>query len=778
MKAKSIFLLVYLLSVLLCNAQPPCAAVRTELGWRTDTVYLESPYYAGRTYTWVSTSGDVVIPNGNQVTVIRGSLTGGSLELTVSEPGCIDTYDAPLSDNTFSDVPLAGPLSVCGSDPVMYECTWTQGQGAPAIYFHSVYVTGGTIVAQHSTQVPGNNAWNEKTWVRWGSGPTGKIISTHGMSSTFIYGISNNWVRDVTIDCGLQGTDHPCLGTPATFTKNCSNGSGYQWSTTNGTILSGQGTGTVSIVWNSLGSDTIVTIFNSAACGGLDTNYFPVTITSYPTNTVFGDTFSCPFALDTFSTSVIPSLQWPSVQKNWTATGPSLNQSGPFRNVFTYTHGPGPLETVVLTTDDHGCVTRDTMTVTILPAPPINLGANPTICTGDSIQLNAGLGFGSYAWSTGNTTNAIWASQSIPYSITVTDPLNGCAAADTVIPIIEPDCVWPGDANHDLVVDANDFLDIGVAFGDVGPIRPGATTNWQGQPSVNWVNSFLSGQNHKHADSDGNGVVDFPDTLPVSLFQGLTHLRIGERDGGIPVRLRPSQVIFAGQDSIDLILSIGDPGFPADSVYGIVFTLNYSPSDVLPGVFGKAIPSFLGIPGTQLIHMSQEAPGGGAVTLALVRTDHANAFGHGDVARIRLRAQSSLWANQGHVQLPLAIGHVRLIDHSGSDLLASSTADTVWLYDLGFVATPEGNGTQRLSLSPNPAHEELQISLPLLSSGRVLVRLVDANGKVVLSEEMMGIMSNRHTILTVDVRQLPNGIYAIQAQDNRETYLGRVVVTH
>src|SRR6185295_456174 len=77
--------------------------------------------------------------------------------------------------------------------------------------------------------------------------------------------------------------------------------------------------------------------------------------------------------------------------------------------------------------------------------------------------------------------------------------------------------VWPGDCNYDLTVDNTDFLYLGLAWNDTGSIRVGATINYTAQPATDWVNSFSSGVNHKHADTNGDGVVDANDATAVSL---------------------------------------------------------------------------------------------------------------------------------------------------------------------------------------------------------------------------------------------------------------------
>ncbi|TAE43861.1 MAG: PKD domain-containing protein, partial [Bacteroidetes bacterium] len=80
-----------------------------------------------------------------------------------------------------------------------------------------------------------------------------------------------------------------------------------------------------------------------------------------------------------------------------------------------------------------GCTSADTVNVTILPSPVVELGQNQTTC--DPITLNAGSAGASYLWSTGATTQSISVTPptggSSIVSVTVTGA-NGCVSTDNV----------------------------------------------------------------------------------------------------------------------------------------------------------------------------------------------------------------------------------------------------------------------------------------------------------------------------------------------------------
>jgi hypothetical protein len=70
-----------------------------------------------------------------------------------------------------------------------------------------------------------------------------------------------------------------------------------------------------------------------------------------------------------------------------------------------------------------------------LPAQTINTAMGTTVfCTGDSLQINAPLGF-AYTWSNGATTQSIFATQAGSYRVTLTEPITGCLAISNVVTV-------------------------------------------------------------------------------------------------------------------------------------------------------------------------------------------------------------------------------------------------------------------------------------------------------------------------------------------------------
>lgn len=81
--------------------------------------------------------------------------------------------------------------------------------------------------------------------------------------------------------------------------------------------------------------------------------------------------------------------------------------------------------------NSYGCSATSEITITDIPAPTVNLGADTAICEGTAITLDAGSGFESYEWSTGATTQTITVSTQGEYAVSVGNSAS-CTASDAI----------------------------------------------------------------------------------------------------------------------------------------------------------------------------------------------------------------------------------------------------------------------------------------------------------------------------------------------------------
>jgi gliding motility-associated-like protein len=83
--------------------------------------------------------------------------------------------------------------------------------------------------------------------------------------------------------------------------------------------------------------------------------------------------------------------------------------------------------------NEMGCSSYDTILINYSEAPKLDLGNDTLLCSyKDSLELNAGIGYASYAWSNGSHNYSILVNQTGTYSVIATDS-NGCISSDSVL---------------------------------------------------------------------------------------------------------------------------------------------------------------------------------------------------------------------------------------------------------------------------------------------------------------------------------------------------------
>lgn len=91
-----------------------------------------------------------------------------------------------------------------------------------------------------------------------------------------------------------------------------------------------------------------------------------------------------------------------------------------------------------LEVENYGCSLRDSVMVSIIDPPLVNLGPDTSVCSQKPVLLDAGPSNGLYLWSTGETSREIRVTKPGDYAVTITTA-QGCTATDSVS-VLSGDC--------------------------------------------------------------------------------------------------------------------------------------------------------------------------------------------------------------------------------------------------------------------------------------------------------------------------------------------------
>ena len=320
--------------------------------------------------------------------------------------------------------------------------------------------------------------------------------------------------------------------------------------------------------------------------------------------------------------------------------------------------------------------------------------------------------------------------------------------------------VWPGDCNYDLITDNFDLLNIGVAYGDTGYVRLGASLSYTAQPCQDWYYQFINAVNVKHADCDGNGIVDAPDSSAISLNYGLTHpARLAQQDEsntvGTELAFVLPPVIIPGTN-VSVPITLGTNVIPANGVYGIAFTVNYDPAFIQPGTMSVSYSGSWVENTSNHLNLEKDFPGAGKTDIAFTRIDHIDISGYGMIATLNFVASPTASG-----PFSLNFSHVRAISHNEIEIPIQTISNGT------YVSIEENESEISSIVYPNPMHQQSKIIFSNPNHETWMLSLEDVTGRIAQPE-----ISTTENLFLIEKKNLGNGIYFYRIR-NKEGRSGK-----
>lgn len=322
------------------------------------------------------------------------------------------------------------------------------------------------------------------------------------------------------------------------------------------------------------------------------------------------------------------------------------------------------------------------------------------------------------------------------------------------------DSVWAGDANADFVVNNYDVLNIGVANGVTGTIRPSATTNWQAEYCPNWTNNFISDINHKHADCNGDGIIDATDLSAVTLNYGQVHLKEGQgtqnKTLGFPDLYFDTNNITANQGStLSIPVMFGSSSTMVNDVYGIAGTINILNAQTTTPISLSNNTSWIGNNTNSILFTKNMAPS--KLDFTMVRTNQTNVSGFGQIGTLTLPISTSDLLGSDIV---LTFSNVKMIKNDETEI-----TDFNLLNDTLGIFAPLAIGNldieNNIKIYPNPVISSLNIELPLNEIECDKLEIVNIFGETIST---LNVKKNQ-SIINLNTSTLSKGIYFIKLID-------------
>jgi len=400
---------------------------------------------------------------------------------------------------------------------------------------------------------------------------------------------------------------------------------------------------------------------------------------------------------------------------------------------------------------------------------------NNLVCRGDSVLMSA-VAAGTfvqplrYEWSVlggqpfSNLPTVLqFPMQRVTYRLNIIDAC-GNTRTDTFTVHVDANCVWPGDANHDNIVNMRDVLAIGVVSGLQGPSRPNASLNWRAQPAPNWPSILSNGANHKHADATGNGLVDTFDIQVVRQNFGRFHPKSGGQRGEFsgnnpPIYLTVPQGPVGPSTPVTIAINLGNQTHPASNMYGVSFSLAYQTALVTPGSMRvRFFPSWFGTQGQDMYGLAVVDEAAGRVHVGLTGLNRQNRSGMGQIASLDLVTIDNLSGKTATTKtLYLTFEDVYAQSLDETEIELDVLDDSLNITDSPLAVQPIAANTVDLSGYPNPASYGYQLhwSAP---GAFARLQVYDASGRLVLQHAL----DATATSLRIETRDhLSAGVYTL-----------------
>jgi hypothetical protein len=420
---------------------------------------------------------------------------------------------------------------------------------------------------------------------------------------------------------------------------------------------------------------------------------------------------------------------------------------------------------LIITDTQQGCTASDSMYVYANTAIIQTL----ELCN-NTVPLIAPQGSDVYQWSftnsVGSTTLLTFSGNQIIGTALGTyvcfSYYQGCNAVTHTFTVVAcgtgNDDVWPGDANSDGVVTNSDALYLGLAFNQNGPNRPAATLNWLGQPCSDWTFNFaVNNVNLKHADCDGNGIINFDDTLAIDFNYLNTHNKFEgiSAGGNPPIWIQASPDTVGLEQAIDIIVHLGTAAQPVDSLHGVAFSLTFDETLLTQNGLSVDFDNCaLGTAGTDVIAFQKNLFNDGMIDFAVTRNTLQDFQGYGPIAHLRIVTTDNL---SGIHYVALGIGGVVALTASETTVELTAIGDTV-VIDPSKVGIDEA-ALANVSIYPNPATDVLNIAG---LEGAGTISIYNAVG-----QEMMAVPFNNSDRMKLNLSDWVSGVYLVQIRTEK-----------
>ncbi|MBP8033420.1 MAG: T9SS type A sorting domain-containing protein [Bacteroidia bacterium] len=316
--------------------------------------------------------------------------------------------------------------------------------------------------------------------------------------------------------------------------------------------------------------------------------------------------------------------------------------------------------------------------------------------------------------------------------------------------------VWPGDTDFDLIVTSQDLYAIGLGYGNHKYARDSISNTYIAHSSYDWWVPQVNGKDFKHADCNGDSIINMSDTLAIHLNYSLSHApkAFSVTTGTLTdVYMIYNKSVYYEGDTVRADIMIGSATNIKTNMYGLSFKLNYDGSMVKANSEKMGyIDSWMGNINSTKIKFANISHNSGVMDASLVRITHTDVNGYGKIGTFQFVLNDTLSSGT----LNLSITDANKIDHNGSSTPLVSGQDSITVDLNGVVTRLITKELDGITVFPNPASDHIEISFANTVNIKCKAELSAMDGKIVSSKS---ISSNSNDL---NLNGLSKGIYVLK----------------
>jgi hypothetical protein len=317
--------------------------------------------------------------------------------------------------------------------------------------------------------------------------------------------------------------------------------------------------------------------------------------------------------------------------------------------------------------------------------------------------------------------------------------------------------VRPGDSDANTVADNFDILPIGLYYNNNGVPRSSTSNLWQEYPAKDWGAMQTNGHDIKHADCNGDGIVNSDDTTAIQLNFNLKHAtphyyNYTKQVGAPDLYFVTKKNTYKSTDSVEVEVWLGNSTLPISNLYGLAFNIDYNSDLVQAATEQLTYPnSWVGKNQQDVLNILKVDRSLNVCYYGQTRFNHQNAKGYGKIATFNFQLKDNIPDN---TKMIFAVSSYQANDSVGTPLVFNLMKDTI-IINPSTIGINEENSDLRMTISPNPFITKAQISFnkELRNS---TVEIFDVLGQKVRTISFSG------NELSLEREGLKPGIYFIQ----------------